>query len=531
MQALRRSPRFLFALVLALGSAFSLLLAKPGWSQTLEPAFLSNSDSTAIAPSPEPSITSNPTDLAEASGEPAVIPASEAADETTIQAEENVQPIADTELSDRPNNEIEPMSTQADDLLGDRPSPSNDSLSEAFSTTPIEPAVSDDPHLLAQWQTAQSYDVASRKSFRIRFESGLPVPTALLGSARARTVSLPDVSAGIAGLVSVNQLLGGNNSVNFVVEGGEHILAFDFEYLNATQDPRRGFGINIFNQRSWVPSFRGGDRDVDLPNGNTPWVHRLGGGVEYFLPIADNVDSAIGLSYQRVSVRDGMFTSDLEPFDEFGNRLTVDSDGIDDLLTFRIAAIVDNRDTPVLTTSGNRLRLGLDQGFTVGSDSIAFTRLAANYTQYVPFNLFGFSEGPRTLVLNLQGGTIFGDVPPYEGFNLGGSSSVRGYKGGSIGTGSSFLQATAEYRFPVASLNIFNTDLDLRGALFVDYATDLGSGDDVIGEPAEVRDKPGDGLGFGVGLQSQTPFGFARLEFAINDNGGSQFIATFGDRF
>jgi outer membrane protein insertion porin family len=524
MQTLRRSPRLLFALLMALGSISSLLLIKTSHAQALESIALQKQTSTAIATSPD-TLTKDRSTSATYAGE-----AVAASSEPLTTSTEHTEPIAESNIPQLQDPQTESLSTQANDLMGDRTT-TDSPLLRLVSESPTDDTVLSDPTLLAQWEMAQVDSVSQGNALRLRFEPRLPVPTALQGSARARTVRLPDKVTGIAALVSLNQPLGGDNALNLVVEGGEHILAFDFEYLNATPNPRQGFGINIFNQRSWFPAFRGGDRDVDLANGNTPWVHRLGGGVEFFVPIDDNFDSAFGLSYQRVSVRDGVFTSELEPFDEFGNELTVDSDGIDDLLVFRAAAVVDNRDNPRLTTSGNRIRFGLDQGFTLGSENIAYTRLAANYTQYIPFNLFGFSEGPRTLVLNVQGGTFLGDVPPYEAFNLGGTNSVRGYRSGSVGTGSSFLQATAEYRFPVASLNIFNTDLDLRGALFVDYGTDLGSADDVIGEPAEVRDKPGDGLGFGAGLQAQTPFGFARLEFAVNDNGGSLVIATFGDRF
>jgi outer membrane protein insertion porin family len=534
MQAFHRSPSLLFALLLTLGSASSLILARPSHAQTLEPVTLGKQSSIAIAASADSLAEDsrlNPAASDEAiARSPAETPAEIPAETPATITIENGQPVGEAHMPQLRDSQPNLLSTQADDLMGDRAAADGQFLQSA-SGSESDGTVLSDPRLLASWETAQAYSTPRGNSLRFRLEPRLPVPTALQGSSRARTVRLPDKVTGIAAVVSLNQPLGGDSSLNAVVEGGEHILAFDIEYLNATPDPRRGFGINIFNQRSWVPAFRGGDRDVDLANGNTPWVHRLGGGVEFFLPIADNFDSALGVSYQRVSVRDDVFTSELEPFDELGNELTVDSDGIDDLLIFRAAAVIDNRDTPTLTTTGNRIRFGIDQGFTLGAENIAFARLAANYTQYIPFNLFGFSAGPRTLVLNVQGGTFLGDVPPYEAFNLGGTNSVRGYRAGSVGTGSRFVQATAEYRFPVASLSVFNTDLDLRGALFVDYGTDLGSADDVIGEPGEVRDKPGDGLGFGAGLQAQTPFGFARLEFAVNDNGGSQIIATFGDRF
>jgi len=59
----------------------------------------------------------------------------------------------------------------------------------------------------------------------------------------------------------------------------------------------------------------------------------------------------------------------------------------------------------------------------------------------------------------------------------GGSNSVRGYDEGDVGSGRSFVQATAEYRPNFAVVG---------GALFVDVGTDLGTGDNVP-DPAGVR--------------------------------------------
>ncbi|HEY9300177.1 MAG TPA: BamA/TamA family outer membrane protein, partial [Phormidium sp.] len=72
---------------------------------------------------------------------------------------------------------------------------------------------------------------------------------------------------------------------------------------------------------------------------------------------------------------------------------------------------------------------------------------------------------------------------------------------------------------------------DVSGSLFVDYATDFGTADDVTGKPAVVRDKPGDGLGYGFGLNARSPFGLIRLEFGWNDRGGNEVFVVIGDRF
>ncbi|MEO1145694.1 MAG: BamA/TamA family outer membrane protein [Cyanobacteria bacterium J06638_22] len=361
----------------------------------------------------------------------------------------------------------------------------------------------------------------------------LTEPTALQGASRRRAVTTSIKSTGLALLGSVVVPLGENSHLGLVVEGGESILAFDLGFISASENPRSGFGANIFNQRSFLGAYRFGDDEVELPNDETPWIHRLGAGVEYYFPFADDFESAIGLTYQRVSVRDDMFTSDIFAEDEEGNALTVDSDGIDDLLTLNFLAVRDNRVRPIpaLTVDGNVLRFGINQGFNLGDESNAYTQIVGNYTEYLPLPLFRFDEGPRVLILNVQGGLGLGDVPSYEGFNIGGRSSVRGYSSGEISTASSFLQATAEYRFPVAQFQFRNRPVFLRGALFTEFATDFGTADEVIGEPAEARDKPGDGFGFGVGLHTILGSLYNRIELGISDDGDVDFIFTFGDRF
>ena len=73
-------------------------------------------------------------------------------------------------------------------------------------------------------------------------------------------------------------------------------------------------------------------------------MHRLGGGFEYFRPLARELDAALGISYQQVTVRDAGFTSDIDSEDELGNPLTVSDDGVDDLLTVNFAGLFDRRD-------------------------------------------------------------------------------------------------------------------------------------------------------------------------------------------
>jgi outer membrane protein insertion porin family len=165
----------------------------------------------------------------------------------------------------------------------------------------------------------------------------------------------------------------------------------------------------------------------------------------------------------------------------------------------------------------------VEQSIPVGEGSILLTRLRGSYSYYIPVSFTNFTPGPQALAFNLQGGTVLGDLPPYEAFSLGGSTSVRGYDEGDVGSGRSFIQATAEYRFPLFSV--------IGGALFVDFASDLGSGSSVPGNPAGVRGKPGNGLGFGLGVRVQSPLGPIRVDYGFNDDGSSRLHFGIGERF
>ncbi|NET54044.1 MAG: BamA/TamA family outer membrane protein, partial [Merismopedia sp. SIO2A8] len=101
--------------------------------------------------------------------------------------------------------------------------------------------------------------------------------------------------------------------------------------------------------------------------------------------------------------------------------------------------------------------------------------------------------------------------------------SVRGYGSGDVGSGRSFVSASAEYRVPVYK--------PLSAVVFADFASDLGSGDTVPGEPGVVRDKPGTGFGYGAGLRLNSPLGILRADYAFNDEGNGKLQFGIGQRF
>ena len=103
-------------------------------------------------------------------------------------------------------------------------------------------------------------------------------------------------------------------------------------------------------------------------------------------------------------------------------------------------------------------------------------------------------------------------MPPYEAFCMGGTSSVRGWGSCDLAVSQTFVEGTAEYRFPVWRM--------ISGALFVDAGSDLGSQTDVPGKPGKLLQKSGSGYSLGGGVGVKTPIGPLRLDVASKDLSG-----------
>jgi outer membrane protein insertion porin family len=362
------------------------------------------------------------------------------------------------------------------------------------------------------------YDVIERnKNFSI-------VPNVGYGSVNGFFASL-----------NYNQLnVGGNaQTLSANVQQGTTGLIGDVSFTDpwiATDPHRTSYSVNAFARRSNSFIFGGGKTPLFVPGttNDTPTILRTGGGITFNRPLNGDPDSdsswrgSLGVQYQRVSTRD-INGGSIVPKDSGGNDLSFSKTGQDDLLMLQLGLTQDGRNSFSDPTQGSLLKLGLDQSVPVGLGNIAMTKAKASFTQYVPVKLTNFTAGSQSLLFNLQGGTILGDLPPYEAFSLGGSSGVRGYEDGDVGSGRSYIQATAEYRFPIASI--------FGGGLFFDYGSDLGTGSSVPGNPAGSRGKPGNGFGYGAGVRVQSPIGPLRLDYAINNLNETRIQFGLGERF
>ena len=331
----------------------------------------------------------------------------------------------------------------------------------------------------------------------------------------------------IFGTVSYRQdNFGGNNQkLAAEIQLSTSDLLFDLSFTDPwiAGDPfGTSYTVNAFARQSTSLVFDNGPTEVLLENGDDVRLRRFGGGVSFTRPLGNGWTGSLGTQYQRVVTTDE--SGDRVTEDELGNPLSFSGSGRDDLWTFQLGVVRDRRNNPSNPTRGSLLRLAAEQSVPVGSGSILLNRLRSSYSYYIPVELTGFGDGPEAFAFNVQAGTVLGDLPPYEAFALGGGNSVRGFEEGGLAAGRSFVQATAEYRFPLfASF--------LGGVLFVDFGSALGTQGDVLGDPGLVRDKPGSGFGFGPGLRVQTPLGSLRIDFGFNDDGGSRIHFGIGERF
>ncbi|TVQ09737.1 MAG: hypothetical protein EA368_08955 [Leptolyngbya sp. DLM2.Bin27] len=328
------------------------------------------------------------------------------------------------------------------------------------------------------------------------------------------------------GTVSFRQDNFGGNNQKFSAEAqlSTRDILFDLSFTDPwiAGDPfRTSYTATAFARLANNLNFEGGPTPINLPNGDRTRIRRVGTGITFSRPLADGWTVAAGTLFQNVSARD--FSGQLNAVDAAGNPLTASGTGIDDLWTFPLSATLDRRNDVFNPTSGSILRLNTEQSVPLGRGSIFMNRLRGSYSYYIPLSLLNLAEGPQALALNAQLGTIVGNVPPYEAFALGGTNSIRGYDEGEVGSGRSYAQFTAEYRFPLLAF--------LGGALFLDFGTDLGSGSAVPGAPGPSRGKPGSGIGYGAGVRLSTPLGPLRVDYGFNDQGQGRIHFGFGERF
>ena len=357
-----------------------------------------------------------------------------------------------------------------------------------------------------------------------------------------------------AGLQETNTL-GRAWSTNLNINFGEYSTTYNFSLTDPWikgNKHKTSFRTNIFLSRDYPPEFKSEENGriyaVDDTNTSTSdtfssiILEKTGGGFSFSRPL--NGGDPFKASKWRVLA--GMNFKEVNMIDSSGNKkpygdTTPTTGNISDiicigftpddgscpeentLISVIASASRNNLNNSVNPTSGNRFNLGAEQFVSVGKNSPTFNRMRASYSLFIPTKLINITKAcrssdatsddcPQALGFQFKAGTIIGDLPPFEAFCMGGTSSVRGWGSCDLAVSKSFVEGTAEYRFPVWRM--------ISGALFVDAGSDLGSQNDIEGKPGKLLQKSGSGYSLGGGVGIKTPIGPLRLDVASKDLSG-----------
>ena len=303
--------------------------------------------------------------------------------------------------------------------------------------------------------------------------------------------------------------------------------------INSSKNPSGdSFGsvnkaLKEFPDRSWF-DYEGDTIALRKTGGSFSFSRPLNGGD----PFKDSSWRVLaGMSF--ADVRPINFAAETRPYgvstNNFKNGRVKNNDVIcvsfncadNNLLTgLRLATTHNTLNDTRSPTSGNFFTFSTEQFVGVNDDSPTFNRMRGSYTQFFPVNWLKLHKGcrpdqgekadcPQAIGLQVKGGTIVGELPPYEAFCVGGSNSIRGWYDCDLAVGRSFGEVTLEYRFPIFSV--------FSGELFVDAGTDFNTQKNVPGKPGLLLDKDGSGVSVGTGVIVGTPVGPLRLEIATRD--------------
>ncbi|KAL8479973.1 hypothetical protein ACS0TY_026785 [Phlomoides rotata] len=222
---------------------------------------------------------------------------------------------------------------------------------------------------------------------------------------------------------------------------------------------------------------------------------RLSAGVDLSEPASSNWSSKTSIKFEHV-----------RPVNDDGRSVSRDLHG------FPVTCSGGYQDSMVVLKQESRYAKANDHSFT--RFSLQIEQGVPILSKWLIFNRFKFAAskgirlGPAFFLTSLTGGSIVGDIAPYQAFSIGGQGSVRGYGEGAVGSGRSCLVANSELTIPLNPM--------LEGAVFLDCGSDLGSGRHVPGNPSLRHGKPGTGVGFGYGLRFKSHLGHMQVDFAVN---------------
>ncbi len=366
-------------------------------------------------------------------------------------------------------------------------------------------------------------------------------------------------SSGIFASIGLQETnaLGRAWTTNINLNFGEYSTTYNFSLTDPWikgDKNKTSFRTNVFLSRDYPQEFKSEDNgkfyavDDQTPSNADSFssivLEKTGGGFSFSRPLngGDPFKPAkwrilAGMNFKEVKLIDG--DGNKRPYGDMTPTTTRNNvsdiicigytpndgscPGENTLVSFIASTSRNNVNNSINPTSGNKLSIGTEQFVSVGENSPTFNRMRVSYSHFIPTKLINLTKEcrssnsesedcPQTIAFQFKAGTILGELPPYEAFCMGGTSSVRGYGSCDLAVSKSFVEGTAEYRFPIWRM--------ISGAFFADAGSDLGSQNDVPGKPGKLLQKSGAGYSLGGGVGVKTPIGPLRLDVASKDLSG-----------
>lgn len=317
--------------------------------------------------------------------------------------------------------------------------------------------------------------------------------------------------------VSQNNFVGTGNRLSISINNSKVVQDNTVSFTNPyyTDDGvSRGFSV-------YKRKFSANEADISNYQTNS-----YGTSVNYGIPMSEDDSIGVGLSYDNTNIVTGVNTS--AQMLEFTN---IHGKSYDNFKA-RLSWSHDTRNKAIFADRGNLAAAGFNASIP-GSD-LEFYKLSLRYLQYFPL------AEQVTLLFNTNLGYAgaFGDtqfLPPFEHYYAGGSRSVRGYDGSSLGPRDSVTNSPiGGNKRVVTNLELIlpnpfdENSKSLRFSTFYDAGNVFGRNESV--ELSELR------TSVGVAMIWLTPVGVMRFSWSntLNDEVGDDtksFQFTLGSSF
>lgn len=277
----------------------------------------------------------------------------------------------------------------------------------------------------------------------------------------------------LSGSVSQSNVFGTGNRLTAQINSGSVNTVYSLSYTNPyyTIDGV-SLGYDIYR------------RDVDassLDNVAAYETSTYGAGMRFGLPVSERDFMTFGLSYEQTSIAVDPYPEGTPDAQLTRHQQFVGPTGERDDDTVRVDAAWsrNTRNSFLFPTQGLFQRIAAEVGTPAGS--LQYYKLSLQHQQFFPLSK------NFTLMLNAELG--YGDgldgepLPFFKNFYAGGTSSVRGFRNGTLGPrdangdalgGDQRLIANAEIFFPLPGLK---DDQSLRMSAFVDAGAAFGPND------------------------------------------------------